>query len=63
MFCECEVDVATALKYAQQWDFEVVISAGRHSFYGASSTKGVVVGRSSVSVEMQFTDEPQISAK
>ena len=63
MFCESEDDVAAALTYAQEWDFEVVISAGRHSYYGASSTKGLVVGGWHVSCEMQFTDYLQICAE
>ncbi|KAH7311839.1 hypothetical protein BKA65DRAFT_574448 [Rhexocercosporidium sp. MPI-PUGE-AT-0058] len=38
-----EADVVAALKYAQDWDLEVVISCGRHSYYGASSTSGGLV--------------------
>jgi FAD/FMN-containing dehydrogenase len=44
VFCESEEDVAACLKYVQEWDLEVAISAGRHSYYGASSTKGLVIG-------------------
>ncbi|PVH75609.1 FAD-binding domain-containing protein [Cadophora sp. DSE1049] len=43
VFVSSEEDVGTALKYAQEWDLEVVISCGRHSYYGASSTSGGLV--------------------
>ncbi len=44
MFCETDEDVAASLKYVQKWDLEMTISAGRHSYYGASSTTGLVIG-------------------
>ncbi|KAH7390390.1 hypothetical protein BKA64DRAFT_757712 [Cadophora sp. MPI-SDFR-AT-0126] len=43
VFVISDEDVATALKYAREWDLEVVIACGRHSYYGASSTSGGLV--------------------
>jgi hypothetical protein len=44
MFCESDEDVSACLQYVQKWDLEMVISCGRHSYYGASSTHGLVIG-------------------
>jgi FAD/FMN-containing dehydrogenase len=46
VFCESEDDVAACIKYVQEWDLEMVIACGGHSFYGASSTQGFVIGKS-----------------
>ncbi|KAF8847587.1 FAD-binding domain-containing protein [Acephala macrosclerotiorum] len=43
VYCESEQDVAACLKFVQQWDLEVVIACGRHSYYKASTTKGGLV--------------------
>jgi len=44
VFVETEADISAVLQYVQQWDLEFVISCGRHSYYGASSTTGLVIG-------------------
>jgi len=47
IFCESEDDVAATLKYVRRWSLDFVIACGRHSYYGASSTTGVVIGKCS----------------
>ncbi|TAQ85202.1 hypothetical protein B7494_g6476 [Chlorociboria aeruginascens] len=43
VFCESEVDIASVLLYVQKWNIEFTISSGGHSYYGASSTHGLVI--------------------
>ncbi|KAL5324840.1 hypothetical protein ACEPPN_005959 [Leptodophora sp. 'Broadleaf-Isolate-01'] len=45
-----EADVAAALKYAQEWDLEVVISYGRHSYYDLRKMKKVEVDVDGMSI-------------
>lgn len=42
---ETEADVSATLQFVQQWDLELAIACGRHSYYEASSTTGLVLGR------------------
>ncbi|KUJ10052.1 FAD-binding domain-containing protein [Mollisia scopiformis] len=43
VFVDSEQDVVACLKFVQEYDMDVTIASGRHSYYKASSTKGGLV--------------------
>lgn len=46
VFCKTEQDIAACLAFIQKYDLPMVISSGRHSYYGASSIQGgLVIGK------------------
>ena len=44
LYVENETQIAAALKLVQKWDVDFAVSGGRHSYIGASSTDGIVIG-------------------
>jgi hypothetical protein len=44
VFCESDEDVSTCLHYVQEWDLDLAVASGRHTYSGASSTSGFVIG-------------------
>jgi hypothetical protein len=44
VFCESEGDVATCLHFVQEWSLDLAVAGGRHSYSGASSGNGFVIG-------------------
>lgn len=45
VFCESEGDVQICLSYLGVWDLDLAVAGGRHSYNGASSTAGFVIGK------------------
>lgn len=45
VFVENEADVAACLQFVQVWDHEVAVACGRHSYSGASASRGLVIGK------------------
>jgi hypothetical protein len=45
VFCESEADVVACLSFLQKWDLDLAVAGGRHTYSGASSTAGFVIGK------------------
>ena len=45
VFCESEEDVTICLRYVQEWNLDLAVAGGRHTYSGASSTTGFVIGK------------------
>jgi len=45
VFCESEADVVACLNFLQKWDLDLAVAGGRHTYSGASSTTGFVIGK------------------
>ncbi|TGO91097.1 hypothetical protein BPOR_0039g00110 [Botrytis porri] len=44
IFCHSENDIIASLSYIQKHNLDFTIAAGRHSYYGADSCDGVIIG-------------------
>ncbi|KAH8645912.1 hypothetical protein BGZ60DRAFT_424785 [Tricladium varicosporioides] len=63
VFCQSEADVAAVLKYAQTWKLDFTIACGGHSYYGASSTKSLVLDLSKMNKVTIDKDTMTITAQ
>ena len=44
VFPESESDVSASIKFANDNFLDLAVAGGRHSYYGASSSDGMVIG-------------------
>ena len=44
VFVETEDDVAKCIKFVEKHHLDVAVAGGRHSYHGASSSTGMVIG-------------------